>query len=58
VAQEERKKERKKNRVKSLDFVLNSVLEKIYLIKYYHVVSECITFSTVRCLTLLYKNGN
>ena len=48
----EKKKERNKNRVKSLDFVLNCVSEKIFQIKYYDVVSECHIFqllSVWRC---------
>jgi len=33
-----------KSQIKSLDFVLNSVFRKIFLIKSYDVASECITF--------------
>ena len=34
----------KKSQIKSLDFVLNNVFMKIFLITTYDVVSDCITF--------------
>jgi len=38
-----------------LDFVLNSVFRKIFLIKSYDVVSECITFFDCSVFDAVYK---
>jgi len=38
-----------------LDFVLNSVSRKIFLIKSYDVVSECITFFSCSVCDVVYK---
>jgi len=44
-----------KSQIKSLDFVLNSVFRKIFLIKSYDVASECITFFDCSVSDAIYK---
>jgi len=44
-----------KSHIKSLDFVLNNVFRKIFLIKSYDVASECITFFDCSVSDAIYK---